>query len=28
LEEAASMADELDLPTNWLNNHAASFVPG
>jgi len=28
LEVAASMADELDLPTNWLNNHAASFVPG
>lgn len=28
LEETQAMAKELDLPTNWLNNNAASFVPG
>ena len=28
LEEATAMADELDLPKNWLNNNAAAFVPG
>jgi hypothetical protein len=28
LEVAHAMADELALPTNWLNNNAASFVPG